>query len=933
MRRIKLLTPFVAALAAMAVGSACNAQNPLQITYGAQGIQTLSYQGVALENLASSPSDAFHIWHMKLTDLSGSLATCAQCGWGETNNGKSWNAATQTWTYSFVWGTISVQFVQADSTLNMVVTVVNNANSGYIFDGATIYPFVLNFPGLPAGFVNASYPQLAFETTGPGVTVANYGTGEAVFVDPDASKPLYTGYQPTGSNYAYTPIISGTTPDGLPSFQPHYDRPVQPGQTDSFTVSLRFAPAGTPTSSIAADVYQNWAQTWPPQLNWTDRRAIGTVYLASSPTAVNGNINQPGGYPNNPRRYFNDSNSSDFDVTTTTGLAQFQTKILQQAAANATNAQRMNAQGVVTWDIEGEQYPQPTSYVCSPDQIAQVAPEMESVVSNTASPYYGMKLDDAYFKTMTDAGLRVGVCVRPQQFTLNADGTASQNFLAASAVAAELIGKIQFAHNRWAATLFYIDSTVDSSGGVLDPSIFQQVAQAFPDSLLMPEESTPKYYAYTAPFLAFIFNGALGTDPTVYSYYPHAFSAILVNDVDPSTLAANQAALTTSVSSGDILMGHVDYWQANDPTIVQIYQNATGGQPAPTSPTPTPPPSSPTPPTSPTTPTTPVSQPTAIVTITAPAANATISGAVSVVAQINANLDAAGSYLMVDGAQWGAYRASQPPFVYPLDTTQLSNGSHTLQIWAHDTSNNTDLSAPVTIAVANDASPVAPVSPPTPTPTPAPAPSPAPTPTSTGAVVITSPANGSSIAGTVTVGAQISVNLDAAGSYLMVDGSGILTTRTSQPPFQYALDTTTISNGTHTLQVWAHDSSNNVDLSQPVTVTVANGGTTPTPAPSPSAPSAPTSASGPVSLTYPSNGQGISGTISVTATINASLDAAGSALLVDGAKYGPPVWNPPYVYPLNTSGLTPGQHTLQVWAHDTNNDTLLSSAVTVTVTP
>jgi len=198
---------------------------------------------------------------------------------------------------------------------------------------------------------------------------------------------------------------------------------------------------------------------------------------------------------------------------------------------------------------------------------------MESIITDSASPFVGMKLDDAYFKTMTKAGLRVGVCVRPQHFTLNGDGTAQQTSLPNSAIAAELIKKIAFAHSRWGATLFYVDSTVKTSGAVLDASIFEQVAQSFPDSLIMPEESTPKYFAYTAPFLSFIFNGALGTDPTVYNYYPRAFSAILVNDVAASTLAASQPQLTTSVSNGDVLMGHVDSWQANDPTIMRIYQN------------------------------------------------------------------------------------------------------------------------------------------------------------------------------------------------------------------------------------------------------------------------------------------------------------------------------------------------------------------------
>jgi hypothetical protein len=554
------------------------AQNNLQVTYGSQGIQTLSYQGVVLEDLSKNASDAFHIWRVKMTDLGGKVATCQQCGWGENNNGKSWNAATQTWTYLFSWGTIAVQFQQSGNTLNINVTETNLANSGLILDGETIYPFVLNFPELPVGFINVAYPQYAYETTGPGVTTADYGSGEVVAVDPNASKPLYSGYLATGKGYAFTPIISSTAPNGLATFAPQNDRPVKPGHKDTFTVSLRFATSGTPTKGLAADAYQNWAQTWPPQINWKDRRAMGTVYLASSPIAVSGNVSQPGGYRSNPRRYFNDSNPRDFDVTTTAGLALFQAKVLQQAVANVANARRMNAQGIITWDIEGEQYPQTTSYVCSPDQIAQVSPEMESIITDPTSPYVGMKLDDAYFKTMTSAGLRVGVCIRPQQFTLNSDHTAHQKYLRNSAIAAELISKIRVAHSRWGATLYYVDSTVDTNGGVLPASIFQQVTQAFPDSLIMPEEKTPLYYAYTAPFMSFIDSAATGTNPTVHSYYPNAFSAVLVNDVAPSTLAANHAMLTNSVANGDVLMAHVDYWQANDPAIVEIYRDAGVGQ-------------------------------------------------------------------------------------------------------------------------------------------------------------------------------------------------------------------------------------------------------------------------------------------------------------------------------------------------------------------
>lgn len=558
----------VLGLAAFFVARKLPAQSDLKITYGSSGIQQLSYAGVVLEDLSKYPSDAFHIWHMKMTDLSGNVLRNGQYGWGETNNGRSWNSADNTWTYSFSWGSIRLQFVQNGNALNMNVTESNAANSGVILDGAVIYPFVLHFPQLPKNFTSAGYQQLAFNTTGPSVTVADYGSGQVTAVVPDAAKPLYSGFDPAGQGIAYFPIISGTPPDDLAAFQPHNDRPVMPGQTDTFTVSLRFSPTGTGTAALAADAYRSWARTWPPQLHWTDHRAIGTVYLASSPQ---GDPHHPAGYPNNPRRYFNDSS---IDVRTASGLAGFQARVLQQAADNVHNLQMLNAQGAITWDIEGEQYPQETSYVCEPDEIAQVAPEMESTISDPHSAYSGMKLDDAYFKIMRDANFRVGVCVRPQHFTLNADGTAGQQTLADSAAAAELIRKMKYAHNRWGATLFYVDSSVDQKGAPLDAGIFEQVAAALPDSLVIPEESTPRDYAYTAPFKTFLFHGDLGTNPAVYNYYPHAFSANLINDVDPAKLAAALPQITAAVRHGDILMVHADYWQANNPTIVQIYRQA-----------------------------------------------------------------------------------------------------------------------------------------------------------------------------------------------------------------------------------------------------------------------------------------------------------------------------------------------------------------------
>ena len=311
-----------------------------------------------------------------------------------------------------------------------------------------------------------------------------------------------------------------------------------------------------------------------------------------------------------------------------------------------------------------------------------------------------------------------------------------------------------------------------------------------PDSLLIPEESTPKFYAYTAPFKTFLFHGDLGTDVSVYGFYPHAFSVNLVNDVDPGKLAAAQTQLTAAVRQGDILMVHADYWQANNPTVVQIYADAGVSAPVQT-------PSS------------------AGVTLTQPASNAVVSGAITVAGQMTLTLDAAGSYLMVDGAAIGIKRVTQAPFLYPLDTTTLANGTHTLQLWAHDIGNDTVLSNPVVVTVANTVAAAAPAPPPA-----------AVSPSllaaaSTSAVRLTYPSGGQAISGIVEATAAITQTLDAAGSYLLIDGAEKGWRHVGAAPFIYEVDTSTMSVGQHTLQVWAHTIGNTTVLSDIVTVFVS----------------------------------------------------------------------------------------------------------------
>jgi hypothetical protein len=87
-------------------------------------------------------------------------------------------------------------------------------------------------------------------------------------------------------------------------------------------------------------------------------------------------------------------------------------------------------------------------------------------------------------------------------------------------------------------------------------------------------------------------------------------------------------------------------------------------------------------------------------------------------------------------------------------------------------------------------------------------------------VAITSPTDGATVAGTTGVVVSASDDTRVAAVDLAVDGSVRLTDTTE--PFGFSWDTTTTTNGDHTLTTVARDPAGNATTSAPVQVTVAN---------------------------------------------------------------------------------------------------------------
>lgn len=438
-------------------------------------------------------------------------------------------------TYS--WGAVTARYQALGNRLDATLTVINRAN--HPIQGVSLEPLELRLPGKPAEYDGVT-PMMIYDVGEPGVLGLTTPAMTVAFGYEDPGKPLVTGFPWANDRPASTrfPLRINTDREpGYPTSYPTVHRPIEPGGSDQYRVSLRFGGPGSIVDELAADVRTNYAAAFPSTLRWFDRRPIGQLVLATSAA----------GYQSNPRGWLLDPT---IDTTTPAGLNAFRARILAWADESVAILTRLGAQGMVTWDIEGEQHPHPVTYLCDPRVIAQAAPEMDAIA-------------DEYFHKFTDAGLRVGVCVRPQTLILNGQSASQEESPDPGRV---LIEKIAYAKARWGATLFYIDSNGDPSLP-LDPVIIQRVAAAHPDVLLIPEHENTRYYAYSAPYRELRQN-QVATPAHVRLVYPSAFGVTHVADGD---MGRHFDALASAVRYGESLMTRAWFDDPANGDVARIY--------------------------------------------------------------------------------------------------------------------------------------------------------------------------------------------------------------------------------------------------------------------------------------------------------------------------------------------------------------------------
>src|SRR5438067_6797578 len=177
-------------------------------------------------------------------------------------------------------------------------------------------------------------------------------------------------------------------------------------------------------------------------------------------------------------------------------------------------------------------------------------------------------------------------------------------------------------------------------------------------------------------------------------------------------------------------------------------------------------------------------------------------------------------------------------------------------------------------------------------------------------VSVTAPTAGTTVTGTsVTVSATATDNIGVIGVQFKVDGANLGAEVTSSP-YSVTWNTTTASNGSHSLTAVARDAAGNATTSAPVTVTVFNPDTTP-----------PT-----VSMTAPAAGAIVAGNaVPVSATATDNNGVVGVQFLLDGATLGAEVTAAPYTISWNTTSVPNGSHTLSARARDAAGNTATSA--------
>lgn len=282
-----------------------------------------------------------------------------------------------------------------------------------------------------------------------------------------------------------------------------------------------------------------------------------------------------------------------------------------------------------------------------------------------------------------------------------------------------------------------------------------------------------------------------------------------------------------------------------------------------------------------------------IVSVSAPTNNATISGtSTNVTGNVTDSSAITNISVYIDGSTTAAGSDSTPStgaYTIPLTVSGLSVGTHSLVVKATDAQGLIGSSSSVNFTIPDSTPPV-----------------------------ISNIASGSITQTSATVTWTTNENSDSQVEYGLTTSYGSSTTLAPASVTSHSVNVSGLTaSTTYHYRVKSKDAAGNLTTSTDRTFVTAS------PAPDTTKPT--------VSLTAPTNGSTVSGTVTLTATASDASGIAGVQFQVNGANVGSEDTGSPYSVSWNTTGVTNGTYSVTAIARDTPGNVQTSSTVTVTV--
>jgi len=131
-----------------------------------------------------------------------------------------------------------------------------------------------------------------------------------------------------------------------------------------------------------------------------------------------------------------------------------------------------------------------------------------------------------------------------------------------------LLDKIDYARERWGATMFY----VDSNGGIRRPDEIWQLrllAEQRPDILLIPEHTYLPYSAFSAPYVSLRKGDSTEKSAWTRKLIPESFQAVDISDD-----SSNWNKIADISLRGNILLYRAWFWNPECQILEDLLTNS-----------------------------------------------------------------------------------------------------------------------------------------------------------------------------------------------------------------------------------------------------------------------------------------------------------------------------------------------------------------------